>query len=322
MATDALNLIVDPATKSYTGDICPICSEKQCRIAFKKPLINKCQNCGHAFKQKQDHDIISGYSGKVQMPEHMVAKYFARYYCNFIKHHIGFMNINGILEIGSGNGVLLNYIRKRNSRVEITSLEPSQYHCQKIRKIPNVQVINDYVENAHFNRQFDLIIMSHVLEHLPNPKGTLRLICDKFLEPDGYILIAIPSGEFELSSEPVAAMSPAGHLHYFTNSSLENMLVSSGFQRESLIGFKDITLPANYCTVMANIARFENDRRFIGLACKFFFKAIRRLSLYFKILFKYLFHIEPPQISYKMNNNKFNNIIMLARKRSTPAIGH
>ncbi len=38
-----------------------------------------------------------------------------------------------------------------------------------------------------------LISMFHVLEHLPDPVGYLSALRQKFLEPDGWLLIEVPN---------------------------------------------------------------------------------------------------------------------------------
>ena len=49
------------------------------------------------------------------------------------------------------------------------------------------------LKDAHFeNSFFDVIRLSHVIEHLPNPKATFREI-HRILKPDGIIYLTVPN---------------------------------------------------------------------------------------------------------------------------------
>lgn len=86
------------------------------------------------------------------------------------------------------------------------------------------------------SRQFDVILMISVLEHLTETKEILR-ICHKMLAPDGLLLINVPTwrGKFflELSAfrfgfSPVEEMDD--HKMYYDKRDLWPLIVGAGFK--------------------------------------------------------------------------------------------
>ena len=85
---------------------------------------------------------------------------------------------------------------------------------------------------------FDLIVLSHVVEHLRNTKSLLRQI-HKILAPNGEIAVAVPNvlnwhqrvlflfGKFEYTNEGIMDST---HLAFYTYGSARRMIESCGFK--------------------------------------------------------------------------------------------
>lgn len=75
----------------------------------------------------------------------------------------------------------------------------------------------------------DFIILSHVLEHLPDPQKTLRNL-RSLLRPGGYLYIELP-GVFQFHKHPLGMMRflQNAHLYHFTLGTLTNLLFSEGY---------------------------------------------------------------------------------------------
>ncbi|GAH07136.1 unnamed protein product, partial [marine sediment metagenome] len=71
-------------------------------------------------------------------------------------------------------------------------------------------------------REFDLISMIHVLEHIPDPVGYLEQLRDNYLTPQGRILIEVPN-LFAHDSFEIA------HLTSFSRHSLVEVVKIAGF---------------------------------------------------------------------------------------------
>jgi SAM-dependent methyltransferase len=81
---------------------------------------------------------------------------------------------------------------------------------------------------------FDLIIMSHWLEHSTHPGEALRLAAEH-LSPGGGLLLRVPNANSLLARFTGASwswFSPPNHLFYFDEGSLRNLTAAKGFTEE------------------------------------------------------------------------------------------
>lgn len=74
-----------------------------------------------------------------------------------------------------------------------------------------------------------LVIMSHVLEHIPDPVEYLTALRERYMKPDGVLVIEVPS------MRSGSAWS-AFHLVAFTPEALHYTVKQAGFDVEKLIG--------------------------------------------------------------------------------------
>ena len=102
-----------------------------------------------------------------------------------------------ILDVGCGTGILLEHICKNNNHV--TAVDISEYcikkarlHAKKLNLSPMFYVGDAFKLDFRRN-QFDLIILSGVLEHL---RGDLSIVARKIhrlLKYNGRVLISLPA---------------------------------------------------------------------------------------------------------------------------------
>ena len=80
-----------------------------------------------------------------------------------IKSYFEKKEIQSILEIGSGTGVLLNELKTHYPQIKMTGLEPFQSGHKKFNKISDsiknnkLNIINKGIEEFNTNEKFDLI---------------------------------------------------------------------------------------------------------------------------------------------------------------------
>ncbi|MHA6249237.1 class I SAM-dependent methyltransferase [Pontibacter sp. CAU 1760] len=145
-----------------------------------------------------------------------------------LKKQIGIINSNfepsiKVLEIGCGEGILLNELQKEGYS-NVTGIEPSKFAAARAAK-RGLHVLNDMFENLDLKREYDLVILSHVLEHMPDPK---KFISDlsKILKPSGGVLLTQTNykGLFpSLKKANWYAWVPEQHYWHFTPKSLDLM---------------------------------------------------------------------------------------------------
>ena len=92
-------------------------------------------------------------------------------------------NKKNILEIGTGSGQTIFWLDRLG--YVVTGIEPDARNVNMInQKLKHSKVKTCYVENLQIEEEFEIIWMSHVLEHLLNPDVFLRSI-SRNLRKDG-----------------------------------------------------------------------------------------------------------------------------------------
>ncbi|MFQ5931489.1 MAG: class I SAM-dependent methyltransferase, partial [Nitrospiraceae bacterium] len=97
---------------------------------------------------------------------------------------------NRLLDVGCGSGNLL--ARYKALGWNVRGIETSPRACAACRK-RGLEVHQGTVFDAPFaQRQFDLILLSHVIEHLLDPIGVLKRVAE-FLAPGGKLIVTTPN---------------------------------------------------------------------------------------------------------------------------------
>ncbi|HVW15542.1 MAG TPA: class I SAM-dependent methyltransferase [Mucilaginibacter sp.] len=91
-----------------------------------------------------------------------------------------------ILDIGSGIGLLLLELKK-NGFEKLTGIDP--YVEKDIHHQEDVTIFKKNIDDI--NKRYDLVMLNHVFEHLPNPGRTFEQLY-KLLKPGGWLLIRVP----------------------------------------------------------------------------------------------------------------------------------
>jgi len=126
------------------------------------------------------------------------------------------------LDIGCSMGILLQHFQEAYHN-QAVGVEPGDTHrVHACKQGLTVYATLDDLEKAGEAR-FDLISMSHVLEHLSDPVGTLTRLRESFLDPAGWLLLEVPNLYAHDSFE-------VAHLYAFSPHTLHEVLRKSGFE--------------------------------------------------------------------------------------------
>ena len=123
-----------------------------------------------------------------------------------------------ILDIGSGWGFLLDEARKLG--LKTIGVEPSRQLADfSIRKL-KLKVVNTPLEKFYDSNhsKFDLIVMSHVIEHVLHPAEFLRKVA-YLLSKEGVLYIETPNLDswlFRVEQENYPFLTPPDHLWIFS----------------------------------------------------------------------------------------------------------
>jgi hypothetical protein len=134
------------------------------------------------------------------------------------------------------------------------------------QRLPVVSTLSEAPRNLHG------IILSDVLEHLPEPRSVLRSL-RKLLAPRGLLCVNVPNfnesrvrmiaKQLGQGQRPPPELNPWEHLNYFSPESLRQMLCNEGFQ--AIERQVDIGLRPN----LSGVIKLGNAIKSIGrlLAC-------------------------------------------------------
>lgn len=176
-----------------------------------------------------------------------------------------YFNDANFLDIGCGTGELLEFMKSKGFKT--IGIEPSEIACNKMKEkqleVYNCDLLKFYEMNT---KKFDIMNMTNVMEHIPNPIETLQ-ICKNILNKKGIIRIKVPNDFNELQLNAVEKLnvpqywiSVPDHVNYFDFKSLEKLLVHEGFQ----IINKTVDFPMKLFLLMGE--NYINDNA-IGKIC-------------------------------------------------------
>jgi SAM-dependent methyltransferase len=142
-----------------------------------------------------------------------------------------------VLDVGCGRGTLLGDLADLG--FDTHGVEVSQAAAEGVDPRTRIRIAWTLAEAGYPAESFDLVILWHVLEHLPDPIATLREI-HRILRPDGQVSIAVPnfsSLQAKATSASWFHLDPPRHLFHFPLRALRSMLSDSGFETVSVSHF-------------------------------------------------------------------------------------
>jgi len=132
-----------------------------------------------------------------------------------------------ILEVGCGRGEFLSILNQLNVKAHgIEHSRSSIEHCEALGLSVEQRYLSSEVVRLR-DGPFDAFIFLMFLEHLPEPKEVLIGLATN-LNAGAPGIIEVPSLDFLLKKNLITELIP-DHLTYFTKSTLEILLSSSGF---------------------------------------------------------------------------------------------
>jgi 2-polyprenyl-3-methyl-5-hydroxy-6-metoxy-1,4-benzoquinol methylase len=130
-----------------------------------------------------------------------------------------------LLDVGCGSGLYLHAFQRLGW--EACGVEISAPVAEQARQTLGLRIFTGVLEEARFpDGHFDVVTLLHVLEHLPDPVGTLREV-SRILKPEGIVVLAVPNfrsaGALIFRSYWFPLDVPR-HLYHFSAHTLWNLL--------------------------------------------------------------------------------------------------
>ena len=137
--------------------------------------------------------------------------------------------VGRVLDVGTAGGSFLAVAKRRGW--EVLGCEPNRWLCRWAREHYGIDVRPGTVADLGLaGGSMDVVTLWDVLEHTPDPVATLRE-CRRVLTDGGILVVNVPDSDSLVARlmgrRWVFLLSV--HLYYFTSSSLERMLRSTGF---------------------------------------------------------------------------------------------
>lgn len=136
-----------------------------------------------------------------------------------------------LLEIGSGFGFLLAAFKADGWDVQ--GVDPNRQACKFASQFNHIDARPGTLEEMAYNNEtFDVVVMNHVIEHLPDPLAALKEI-NRVVRHSGHVVIETPRYDtlaFRLLGKRERSLSCEGHVYFFTTNSLRRTYEAAGFQ--------------------------------------------------------------------------------------------
>jgi 2-polyprenyl-3-methyl-5-hydroxy-6-metoxy-1,4-benzoquinol methylase len=248
-----------PPPMKSTLAACPVCGGEQIVPHLDKPAhgevwhVRKCRSCGHGFvanpptlerlgeiQAALEADTSGSSSGEKLAPprDDLENRTFARRIASLTPAR------GKTLDVGCGDG----------SATLCLSLEGFRPHLL-IDFDPRAASTVEHIPDSTFDRiafeelsidahgPFDVIVMSHVLEHALRPLDWLAH-ARRLLSPQGLLAIGLPNfgGVYRFLGARDPFLIPPVHLQYFTPSSMRRALERSGLRVVRMESRSGVTL--------------------------------------------------------------------------------
>ncbi len=229
--------------------VCKICTGNIISFIPKFELV-KCTSCGLIFyENKLDSEETKELYNKLYNEQEDYAHFKTQ--ASLLKAgrqpRLGFdkrnildkllkMNVNNIVEIGAGVGIVGFFLKNKKKQYKGIELDSV---AAKLANESGVDVVNSSFEDLADYHNVDAVLAFEVLEHIDNLHLCLQYI-HTCLAPGGILGFTVPNFErmYNLTAanqlKSLGQVVPPVHINFFTLSSLRNILAGMGFEVQFL----------------------------------------------------------------------------------------
>jgi SAM-dependent methyltransferase len=183
----------------------------------------------------------------------------------------GFLGPNvRLLDYGAGSGQFTLTLRNLIPDLDIVAVEADPEGFKRLQDLG----FETYRNLDEISGHFDAILLVEVIEHIDDPTKMLQQLRTR-LRSGGQIFCTTPCGETRRGQRRSAAFETAEHVHFFTESSLNQCFQNAGFDNFKCETINQMTSqlsppPIRYFKDMARplLARIFGHTHLTGFACR------------------------------------------------------
>jgi SAM-dependent methyltransferase len=145
------------------------------------------------------------------------------------------IELRSLLELGCGTGAVIIECERRGLAADYMAVDYSPEAIQYLRsKAPRISCLVADITDPGFklDNHFDVIVLSHVLEHLEQPLPFLNAIKERF--DFRHLIVEVPLEDLFMPRVKCLfsdrKQNSAGHVQFFTETSFTALLHSAGLE--------------------------------------------------------------------------------------------
>lgn len=244
-----LDSLVDKSTGKVKAELtehvnCLLCGANNCSVIFTKHGFDfvRCRQCTLVYvnpRLKEDA-LIKHYNDKDTFND-LAIKFMdspKQREVNRALYDVFFSKLGQIkpgakfLDVGCSAGFLLDYARSHGC--EVYGLELNEQACEFAAKNYGINPQKKLLENCDYpDNSFDIISMIGVVEHLPHPLQTLKIV-HRLLKPGGVFIGQVPNVQslvVMVLHQLSRTFTGRDHLAYYSKKTLHDLFTKVGFKK-------------------------------------------------------------------------------------------
>lgn len=216
---------------------CPVCGDTASRpwLDAMDYALLRCTGCGHRYAGEVLTPACLAEAYYAETDTHLAARSLRAKQARFVEYTAMLKEAGAragrVLDVGCNAGELLGLFAGAGWKV--AGVEVSRGPAEYARTCLDAPVwIGPVEECLPASERFDLITMTHVLEHLVSPRPVLQCLRTA-LSPGGHLLLEVPNADdvlLRLWRGFYRPLCPGDHVSFFDVRSLRALVEAAGFE--------------------------------------------------------------------------------------------